>query len=146
MTRVVVADDDATIRETLEYVLGHTGYEVVAVENGEDALSVLRAEAYPVVAMLDIVMPKLGGIGVLQHAAGDNQLAHKHAYILMTAFPKLLPPDAVTELLHDLQVPVLYKPWELDDLLTTVSTAAEKVRLLQTAPSTRPIDQRTPAF
>jgi len=58
--RVLVVDDDASIRELLSTVLEDDGYEVVPAANGEDALAVC-ARWRPDVIVLDLMMPVMDG-------------------------------------------------------------------------------------
>lgn len=62
--RILVADDDATIRFMLKRMLEKWNYEVVQVANGEDALKVLTQPDPPRLVLLDWNMPKMDGIDV----------------------------------------------------------------------------------
>ena len=64
--KVLIAEDDEHIRRGLAEVLEGEGYEVVEAIDGLDALARFRSDA-PDLALLDIVMPKLGGRTVFQH-------------------------------------------------------------------------------
>jgi len=68
--RVLVVDDDASIRESFEYHLGRAGYEVASAGSAEAALGML-AELEPGVVITDIRMPGMDGLELLQriHAA-----------------------------------------------------------------------------
>lgn len=69
-TTVVVADDHPLYREAVSRAVGaRPALELLAVaENGDDALELVRAHA-PSVAVLDVQMPGLGGVGVLEAIA-----------------------------------------------------------------------------
>jgi len=58
--RVLVVDDDASIRELLATALADDGYEVVPATNGEDALAVCERWR-PDVIVLDLMMPVMDG-------------------------------------------------------------------------------------
>ncbi|MGZ3427673.1 MAG: response regulator, partial [Polyangia bacterium] len=61
--RILVVDDDAGNRETLTELLGLSGHDVVAAENGQDALArVARAERPFDVALVDLAMPDMDGV------------------------------------------------------------------------------------
>lgn len=62
--RVLIVDDDTSLRRSLTRTLEILGFDVVEVGNGEDALMCLRADHYDTV-LLDINMPGLGGIETL---------------------------------------------------------------------------------
>jgi two-component system OmpR family response regulator len=64
-TRVLVADDDADIRDLVEFKLTQAGYAVQAVPDGLSAWEAFQAEA-PALVILDVMMPGLSGIDVLR--------------------------------------------------------------------------------
>jgi two-component system response regulator AtoC len=66
-TRVLVVDDDAPVRTTLRRVLADRGFEVVVAEDSEQALAVLASGKIDVM-LLDIVLPKVSGMEILQIA------------------------------------------------------------------------------
>jgi two-component system phosphate regulon response regulator PhoB len=70
MTTVLVADDDADIRDLVAFKLEQAGLEVIAVEDGEAALEQARAQQ-PALAVLDISMPGLSGIDVCRMLRAD---------------------------------------------------------------------------
>ena len=63
--RVLVADDDADIRDLVEFKLTQAGYTVRAVDNGLSAWEAFEAEK-PQLVILDVMMPGLSGIDVLR--------------------------------------------------------------------------------
>ena len=63
MTVVLVADDDADIRDLVAFKLEQAGFEVIAVEDGQTALDQARGRQ-PTLAVLDVSMPGLSGIDV----------------------------------------------------------------------------------
>ncbi|MFP5351267.1 MAG: response regulator [Actinomycetota bacterium] len=70
MIRVLVAEDDASVRMTIEFVLEDEGFEVFLAEDGEQALKIAQAEL-PDVILLDQIMPKLDGKQVLHALRAD---------------------------------------------------------------------------
>lgn len=62
---ILLVDDDKYIRDVNEEILREAGYEVVVVENGKEAYDLLMVNEYDLV-FLDVIMPLLDGIGVLQ--------------------------------------------------------------------------------
>jgi two-component system, OmpR family, response regulator len=64
-TRVLVADDDADIRELVEFKLTQNGYDVEAVSDGLAAWESFLADR-PALVILDVMMPGLSGIDVLR--------------------------------------------------------------------------------
>lgn len=63
--KILIADDSAFMRKTLEDILTHQGHTVLQAENGQECLEVLRREAVDV-CLLDIVMPVMHGIDALR--------------------------------------------------------------------------------
>jgi DNA-binding response OmpR family regulator len=80
---VLVADDEEDVRALVVYRLAHSGYRVVEASNGEEAL-VLAFEERPDVAVLDVMMPKMGGLEVTARLRADEATRHI-AVILLTA-------------------------------------------------------------
>jgi CheY-like chemotaxis protein len=62
--RILVVDDDLYIKELYEEVIKDEGYTVESAANGEEALIKLRLGGFDLV-LLDIMMPKLDGLGVM---------------------------------------------------------------------------------
>ena len=127
-TSVLIVDDDQIIRETLRWLLDDAGYHVTEAPNGEEALAILRASAQPLVVLLDLMMPHIGGQEVIETIAGDHHLATYHAYVLVTANAHLLTP-AFHDLLSTLAVPIVAKPFDLDLLYEAVTRAAGRLTL-----------------
>lgn len=126
MVEVLVVDDDATIRETLRELLEDAGYHVHEASDGIAALRALRTSEQPLIAPVDLKMPRMDGRELLATVASDPYLARRHAYALVTANPDTQTLD-FSWLLTQLSVPVLAKPFELDDILALVAAAAGKV-------------------
>jgi CheY-like chemotaxis protein len=126
MARVLVVDDDEAIRETLRLLLEDEGYLVNEAPDGVCALEVLRESPTPLVVLLDFMMPRLDGAGVLRAVVQDPALATRHAYVLVTANVHALP-KALIGLLASLCAPILPKPLDLDDLLETVEDGACRI-------------------
>src|SRR5579884_1041558 len=105
-TYVLVVDDDRSIRETLRYVLEDEGYNVREAPDGMAALDLLRHSPTPAVVLLDLMMPRLDGVGVLNAVEHDARLASQNAFIIITANRYRLDSRSA-HLLTDLHVPVV---------------------------------------
>ena len=68
MIRILLAEDDATMRAYLARALERSGYEVVCVDRGTAALPLIESEAFDLL-LTDIVMPEMDGIELAQKAA-----------------------------------------------------------------------------
>jgi DNA-binding response OmpR family regulator len=71
--KVLIAEDDANIVESLSFVLGRAGFEVSAALDGDDVLRRLR-ENPPGVLLLDLMLPKRNGFEVLKEIKSDPVL------------------------------------------------------------------------
>ena len=74
MTVVLVADDDADIRDLVAFKLEQAGFEVISVEDGQTALELAQARL-PTLAVLDVSMPAMSGIEVCQRLRADPATA-----------------------------------------------------------------------
>src|SRR5712664_147934 len=73
--RILVVEDDEKSRRLLIDVLGYHGYDVWAVDNGEQALRDAQAYA-PDAALLDIQLPGISGFDVLARLRSESNGAH----------------------------------------------------------------------
>ena len=74
MTVVLVADDDADIRDLVAFKLEQAGFEVISVEDGQVALEQAQSRN-PTLAVLDVSMPGLSGIDVCRMLRADPATA-----------------------------------------------------------------------
>ena len=125
--RILVADDDQMIRETLRFVFEDANYSVLEAGDGLVALARLRASREPLVVVLDLMMPRLDGVGVLQAVANDPALCERHTFVLITANMVSFPPE-FSQLLASLSVSVVRKPFDIDVVLDTVEGSMHKLR------------------
>lgn len=111
--RILLAEDDDSLRGFLERALERAGYVVVSFENGQDAYERLQEEPFTLL-LTDIVMPQMDGIELARHA-GDIDPELKIMFI--TGF-------AAVSLNADVGAPrdarVLSKPFHLRDLVAEV--------------------------
>jgi DNA-binding response OmpR family regulator len=79
--RVLVADDDPQMRRLIRNVLQREGFEVIEAEDGLDALERLEQETVSLV-LLDVDMPRLDGLGVLEELRAQMRTASLPVIIL----------------------------------------------------------------
>lgn len=72
-TRVLIAEDEPNIVESLSFVLGREGFEVSAALDGQAALERLRADP-PDMVILDVMLPRVNGFEVLKQVKSDPSL------------------------------------------------------------------------
>ena len=128
MAHVLVADDSPTVRHLLCSILRNASHNVDEAANGEEALAILHASSQPMIVLLDVVMPKLGGIGVLYAMESSPKLRDRDVYILMTATPDAVPPKAIVELLERFSIPLVVKPIDPSHLLLLIDHAAGRLK------------------
>jgi CheY-like chemotaxis protein len=126
LVRILVADDDYDIRETLRIVLEDEGYLVDEASNGKKCLELMCAAPIPYVVLLDLMMPQLGGAGVITCISQDQLLAHRHAILLVTA-SSYKATEMLGDVLQQLHVPLIRKPYDLDTLISLVDQAALRI-------------------
>jgi DNA-binding response OmpR family regulator len=73
-TRVLVVEDDPSVRGLLHTLLTAEGYDVVTASDGLAGL-VKAAATRPALMLLDLMMPDLGGVRVLEEVRDDPELA-----------------------------------------------------------------------
>ncbi|MDO5541419.1 MAG: sporulation transcription factor Spo0A [Eubacteriales bacterium] len=84
--QVAIADDNERMVQLLENIVeSDKDLEVVGkAENGEDIVNIIRQKE-PDVVLLDIIMPKIDGLGVMQKVRQDNNIKKRPAFIVVTA-------------------------------------------------------------
>ena len=110
---ILIVDDDADLRETLQMLLEPNGFQVATAANGRAALEHLRSGARPGLILLDLMMPQMNGWQFLEVARADASLA-SIPIVIMTA-------HKATNLPFD---DILYKPFDLDTLLAVIQRHA----------------------
>lgn len=72
-TRILIAEDEPNIIESLSFILKRSGFDVQAAKDGEAALAALRRER-PDVMILDVMLPKMNGFDVLKTVRSEDGL------------------------------------------------------------------------
>jgi two-component system nitrogen regulation response regulator GlnG len=116
--RVIVADDEESVRWTLARALEREGYAVEAVADGEAAVAAAATGGADLV-LLDIQMPGLDGLGALARLA---EQAPGTPVLVMTAYGSL---QTAVEAMKGGACDYLTKPFDLEELILTVHRALE---------------------
>ncbi len=119
--RILIADDDRAIRESLGRALSLEGYEVVQATDGAVALQLIQ-ERQPDVAVLDVMMPNLDGLTVCRVLRAER---NRIPVLMLTARTET--PDRVAGLDAgaDDDLP---KPFDLDELLARLRALLRRAR------------------
>lgn len=81
VTRVLIAEDEPNIVESLIFILRRGGFEVSAAADGDTALSMIR-ETKPDVVILDVMLPVRNGFEVMKSVRADETIAATPIIIL----------------------------------------------------------------
>ena len=73
MTRILVVEDEQSLREPLEYLLRREGYDVAGVEDGAEALKRIQQES-PDLILLDLMLPGMSGTEVCREVRTRSQV------------------------------------------------------------------------
>lgn len=111
--RILLAEDDDSMRGFLERALAKAGYDVVSYANGEEAHQRLKEEPFALL-LTDIVMPRMDGIELARHA---SELDPDLKIMFITGFAAVTL-EAGAEAPRDARV--LSKPFHLKDLVVQV--------------------------
>ena len=122
--RILVVDDEQSLREMLRIVLRRDGYEVTVASCGKEAIELLRRE--PIDLLLsDIRMPDITGVDVLRAAKEQNR---DIVAFMMTAYAST---DTAVEAMRLGAVDYFTKPFSMDELRLKVRQHLETHRLKQ---------------
>lgn len=118
-SRILLVDDEQTIRHSLGEILRLEGYEVVTAEGGEVAIEYLHRETFDLV-LLDLKMPGLSGLDVLGYI---NSAAPDTKVILLTAHGSL---ESAIEALRQGAHDYILKPASSHTILRSLEQALSK--------------------
>ena len=126
--KILVVDDEISIRRILETRLSMIGYTVVTASDGDEALAVYKKEL-PNLIILDIMMPKLDGYGVCQEIRKDSDIP----IIMLTALGDVADRITGLELGADDYVVKPFSPKELEARIKAILRRVDKMSLHSTA-------------
>lgn len=115
MRRILVADDDPSVRELCQIVLSTEGYEVLLAENAEEGITLAQRE-HPDLILLDWMMPDVDGMDALLALKGDPATS-EIPVVMLTALDGM---PQITLATYNGADGYVTKPFEVDDLLSLV--------------------------
>lgn len=118
--RILVVDDDESIRELCSLVLRAAGYSVETAVHGADGLDKLRQESYDLV-ISDVNMPELGGLEFYASALNDMP-ALEGSFLFMTGGA----PEELLSAISVRRLKCLEKPFMISELLEAVEATARE--------------------
>jgi len=108
--KILIIDDETTIRETLSAVLLEEGYSTVTAGNGEKAVELLTQFAFDAV-ICDIRMPGMSGMDVLRKS---KEIRPETPVIIITAYASI---ETAVEALREGASDYIIKPFILEDIV-----------------------------
>src|SRR6516225_9451507 len=121
-TRILIVDDDASVRDVISVLLQEEGYECRTASSAEAALDIAAAEAPPLV-ISDMKMPGRDGIWLLE---AFRERYPETAVIMLTGYGDT---EAAVDCLRRGAVDYLLKPPKLTDLIRAIERALAKRRI-----------------
>ena len=122
MPTILVVDDEASIRRTLQEILEYEDYDVEQASDGEEALEAIRSTPYDLV-LLDVKMPKLDGMEVLRAVADE---APEVPVVMISGHGTI---ETAVESTKLGAFDFIEKPPDLNRLLLTVRNALDRGQL-----------------
>lgn len=123
MAKILIVDDERSIRNTLKEILEYEKYKVDEAEDGAKGLEMINENHYDLV-LLDIKMPKMDGIEVLEKAMLENS---ETPFIMISGHGNV---ETAVECVKKGAFDYLQKPPDLNRLLITVRNALDKSNLI----------------
>ncbi len=122
MGKILVVDNESSMREFLAIVLSKEGYSVATAEDGKQALKDLEKDSFDLV-LTDIRMPKMGGLELLKAL---KVISPETITVMMTAYAST---GTAIEAMKEGAYDYLTKPFQVDEVKLIIKNALERKRL-----------------
>ncbi|MDD5094344.1 MAG: response regulator [Dehalococcoidia bacterium] len=133
--RVMIVDDEPSIRFTVQVILRRAGFEVLPVECGEKCIEELE-RGFKGVILMDVMMPGMNGWDTVKEI-NRRGLDEGNIISILTARQS---PDVDSEELTEILLHYLAKPFEPQDLIATVQEYCECIERAQELKSSQVLD------
>ncbi len=120
--KILIIEDEKSMREVLKILLEEETYDVTAASNGEEGVSYIQQDIFDLV-ITDIKMPKADGFEVLRKT---KELSPETLVIMVTAFGTT---EAAIEAMKQGAYDYIHKPFKIDEIRLVVKKAFEKKKL-----------------
>jgi len=120
--KILVADDEQSMREFLDIMLKKEGYKVSLASNGEEVVKLIDNDLFDLV-LLDIRMPKLDGISALKKI---KAIAPETIVIMITAYASA---DTAIKAMKEGAYDYITKPFKVEEIKLIIKNALEKINL-----------------
>jgi len=123
MKRILVVDDDESLRRVMQMQLEEAGYEVLAVSQGQDALALME-DTTPALVITDLKMPGISGLDLLRKL---REAYPETTVIMITAFGTV---STAVEAMKAGAYDYITKPVDYEQLMLVVNRAMERGQLI----------------
>lgn len=134
MKKILLVEDDDTLRKTLAYNLSQEGYKVLQSGDGAEALDLARGHS-PDLIVLDVMLPSLDGLSVCRILRNESDVP----IIMLTARSGEVDRIVGLEIGAD---DYIVKPFSFRELLARISANLRRMALLSQAETATPNDER----
>ena len=122
--KILIIDDERSIRNSLKEILSDEGYDVDVAENGPEGCAMVEKEKYSVI-FCDIKMPEMDGIEVLDRLM---EMGIDSAVVMISGHGDI---DTAVGCIRKGAFDFIQKPLDLNRILITIKNATEKVSLMK---------------
>ncbi len=122
MEKILIVDDERSMRDVLSIMLKRAGYDVTVAGDGEEGIAQLDKEIFDLV-ITDLKMPKKGGLEVLKAV---KKASPETVVLMITAFAST---ESAVEAMKSGAYDYLTKPFQVDEVQLIIRNALEKRRL-----------------
>ncbi|MBN2669893.1 MAG: sigma-54-dependent Fis family transcriptional regulator [Bacteroidales bacterium] len=123
MAKILIVDDERSIRNALKDILEYEQYEINLAEDAESALKLIEQNEYDLI-LSDIKMPKMDGLELMDEVKKQNPT---QTFILITGHGDV---DTAVSAIKQGAYDFIQKPLDLNRLLVTVKNALDKTNLI----------------
>ena len=120
--KILVVDDEKSMREILEIFLQNEEYSVSTANNGESAVEAIKNDIFDLV-ISDMKMPKMGGLELLKNI---KEIAPDTVVVIVTAFGTT---ESAVEAMKHGAYDYIQKPFQMDNIRLVIKNALEKQKL-----------------
>ena len=122
MEKILIVDDEQSMRDVLSIMLKRAGYGVTTASDGEEAVGHIHKEIFDLV-ITDLRMPKMGGLDVLKTVKASSP---ETVVLVITAFASA---ESAVEAMKHGAYDYLTKPFQVDEVQLIIRNALERRRL-----------------
>jgi two-component system response regulator PilR (NtrC family) len=125
--KILVADDEQSMREFLDIMLKKEGYKVSLASNGEEVVKLIENDLFDLV-LLDIRMPRVDGISALKKIKAKSP---ETTVIMITAYASA---DTAIQAMKEGAYDYITKPFKVEEIKLIIKNALEKKNLQREHP------------